>query len=182
VDPRFYFNAIRRKPFPQFVRHCALIVAASGIPQSVASSSIRQGHVILIIHGGFFCGAQLAYRFPSFGFAAIAVLDRSVGACASFQCKLRSYQVAGSEGQSHGDAKLNPHVWVYIDVKKANSETEHWALEGGGPRALTRGGWKKGTAEVGADIDVKCHIAKDRSNNCLLDFLTTRGGDPKEFD
>jgi hypothetical protein len=35
---------------------------------------------------------------------------------------------------------------------------------------------------VGADIDVKCHIAKDRSNNCLLDFLTTRGGDPKEFD
>ena len=50
------------------------------------------------------------------------------------------------------------------------------------PAALTRGGWKKDTVKVGDDINVKCHLAKDGSNNCLLGFLTTPGGTPKEFD
>jgi hypothetical protein len=41
---------------------------------------------------------------------------------------------------------------------------------------------KKDTVKVGDDINVKCHLAKDGSNNCLLGFLTTPGGTPKEFD
>ena len=77
---------------------------------------------------------------------------------------------------------LNPHVWMYIDAKDAKGETIQWALEGGSPAALTRGGWKKDTVKIGDEINVKCHIAKDGSNNCLLGFLTTPGGQPKEFD
>jgi hypothetical protein len=78
---------------------------------------------------------------------------------------------------------LNPHVWLYVDI--VNSKTnapEQWTLEGGSPAALTRGGWKKDTVKVGDQINVKCHLAKDGSNNCLLGFLTTPGGQPKEFD
>jgi len=77
---------------------------------------------------------------------------------------------------------LNPHVWVYLDSKDANGKDVQWALEGGSPAALTRGGWKKDSVKVGDQINVKCHIAKDGSNNCLLGFLTTPGGAPKEFD
>lgn len=77
---------------------------------------------------------------------------------------------------------LNPHVWVYLETKDAKGETVMWALEGGSPAALTRGGWKKDTVKVGDKINVKCHTAKDGSNNCLLGFLTTPGGAPKEFD
>ena len=77
---------------------------------------------------------------------------------------------------------LNPHVWVYIETKDAKGEAVMWALEGGSPAALTRGGWKKDTVKVGDKINVKCHVAKDGSNNCLLGFLTTPGGAPKEFD
>ena len=36
--------------------------------------------------------------------------------------------------------------------------------------------------KVGDKINVKCHTAKDGSNNCLLGFLTTPNGVPKEFD
>jgi hypothetical protein len=77
---------------------------------------------------------------------------------------------------------LNPHVWVYLETKDAKGEAIMWALEGGSPAALTRGGWKKDTVKVGDKINVKCHVAKDGSNNCLLGFLTTPGGAPKEFD
>jgi hypothetical protein len=77
---------------------------------------------------------------------------------------------------------LNPHVWVYLDVQGADGKMIQWALEGGSPAALTRGGWKKDSVKVGDEINVKCHVAKDGSNNCLLGFLTTPGGAPKEFD
>lgn len=77
---------------------------------------------------------------------------------------------------------LNPHVWVYVDVKQPDGKVAQWALEGGSPAALTRGGWKKDSVKVGDEINVKCHVAKDGSNNCLLGFLTTPGGAPKEFD
>ena len=77
---------------------------------------------------------------------------------------------------------LNPHVWVYLETKDAKGDAVMWALEGGSPAALTRGGWKKDTVKVGDKINVKCHVAKDGSNNCLLGFLTTPGGTPKEFD
>ena len=76
---------------------------------------------------------------------------------------------------------MNPHVWVYIVVtQKGKSKT--WALEGGGPGALLRGGWKPDTVKVGDKISVKCHALKDGSDGCLLGFLTTEGGAPKEFD
>ena len=76
---------------------------------------------------------------------------------------------------------LNPHVWVYLTIGEG-AEKKEWALEGGSPAALIRGGWKKDSVKVGDTINVKCHAAKDASNNCLLGFLTTPGGAPKEFD
>ena len=77
---------------------------------------------------------------------------------------------------------LNPHVWVYIDVQDDKGQTRLWSLEGGSPAALTRGGWKKDSVKVGDTINVKCHHLKDKSDGCLLGFLTTPGGIPKEFD
>ena len=77
---------------------------------------------------------------------------------------------------------LNPHVWVYMDVADDKGGTKLWSLEGGSPAALTRGGWKKDSVKVGDTINVKCHAAKDGTDNCLLGFLTTPGGIPKEFD
>jgi len=73
------------------------------------------------------------------------------------------------------------HVWVYIETKDAKARLLCGA-EGGSPAALTRGGWKKDTVKVGDKINVKCHVAKDGSNNCLLGFLTTPAALPKNSD
>src|SRR5580658_9195775 len=40
---------------------------------------------------------------------------------------------------------VNPHTWLYIDVKKADGTVEHWQVEGGAPGVLLRNGWTKNT-------------------------------------
>jgi hypothetical protein len=122
-------------------------------------------------------------QLKSFGLAAVAVLAVVLPASAHHShANYEAIKWQDIKGKVTELQWLNPHVWVYVDVKKANGEMEQWALEGGSPAALTRGGWKKDTVKVGDDINVKCHLAKDGSNNCLLGFLTTPGGTPKEFD
>src|SRR5260221_6519679 len=36
-------------------------------------------------------------------------------------------------------AWINPHSWIYIDVKKPDGNVESWAVEAGPPRTLIRG-------------------------------------------
>jgi hypothetical protein len=35
-------------------------------------------------------------------------------------------------------AWINPHSWIYIDVKKADGTVENWAIEAGPPGTLVR--------------------------------------------
>ena len=120
----------------------------------------------------------------SFGLAAVAAVAIALPAWAHHShANYEAIKWLDLHGQVTELQWLNPHVWVYLDVKNAKTgEMEQWALEGGSPAALTRGGWKKDTVHVGDMINVKCHLAKDGTNNCLLGFLTTPGGAPKEFD
>ena len=122
-------------------------------------------------------------KIQHLGLAAVTVLAIPVPAWAHHShANYEALKWTDLKGQVTEVQWLNPHVWVYIDVKGAAPVMAQWALEGGSPAALTRGGWKKDSVKVGDEINVKCHIAKDGSNNCLLGFLTTPGGAPKEFD
>jgi hypothetical protein len=49
---------------------------------------------------------------------------------------------------------VNPHSWLYIDVKRADGKTETWALEFGSPNQLYRRGWKRESLPVGAEVTV----------------------------
>ena len=77
---------------------------------------------------------------------------------------------------------MNPHTWIYLEVQDGNEEAMVWALEGGSPGALLRGGWEPDTIEAGDEITVRCHRLKDDSNGCLLGFIALPGGEEKEFD
>ena len=77
---------------------------------------------------------------------------------------------------------MNPHTWIYLEVAGEDGETAIWALEGGSPGALTRRGWAPDSVEAGDHISVRCHQLRDRSNGCLLGFVTPPGGDEKEWD
>ena len=72
---------------------------------------------------------------------------------------------------------INPHSWVYLEVKDAKGEAKLWALEATGPGGLQRNGIKREDVKVGDTIKVRCHALRDGGNGCLLGFLTPTHGD-----
>lgn len=77
---------------------------------------------------------------------------------------------------------MNPHTWIYLEVPGESGDSAVWALEGGSPNALLRGGWQPDSVVAGDEISVRCHRLKDGSNGCLLGFVTPPGGEEKEWD
>src|SRR5712691_11705683 len=49
---------------------------------------------------------------------------------------------------------VNPHSWIYLDVKKTDGSVESWAVEAGAPNAMFRRGWNKNSIPVGIEIVV----------------------------
>jgi hypothetical protein len=72
---------------------------------------------------------------------------------------------------------LNPHSWIYLEVKTTGAEPALWALEATGPRGLEGNGIKREDVKVGDTIKVRCHRSRDNSNGCLLGFVTPTHGD-----
>src|SRR5688572_8511554 len=58
---------------------------------------------------------------------------------------------------------INPHSWIYIDVKDADGKTVNWAIEGGTPNTLFRQGITKNTLPIGTEIVVDGYRARDGS-------------------
>ncbi len=56
---------------------------------------------------------------------------------------------------------VNPHAWIYVDVKKADGTMEQWKIEGGTPNALFRRGFTKDSLKIGTAIVVTGFRAKD---------------------
>ncbi len=122
-------------------------------------------------------------NFKTIAIAAVSALAVALPAWAHHShANYQTLEWTQLKGQVREVHWLNPHVWVYLTVKDEKGEEKLWTLEGGSPAALTRGGWTKDTVKAGDNIGVRCHTAKDLSANCLLGFLTTEGGVPKEFD
>jgi hypothetical protein len=58
-------------------------------------------------------------------------------------------------------AWINPHSWIYIDVKKSDGGIENWAVEAGPPGTLIRAGFTKESLAPGTVIVVNGFRAKD---------------------
>jgi hypothetical protein len=75
---------------------------------------------------------------------------------------------------------MNPHTWIYLGVTGDDGQTTLWVLEGASPAELMRDGWARDDVKIGDTISVRCHQLRDRSNGCLLGYLTPEGGVEKE--
>ena len=59
---------------------------------------------------------------------------------------------------------INPHAYVYLDVKD-DGQTTTYRIEMGPPYALVRGGWKRDTVKIGDQVTVNgAALAKDGSH------------------
>jgi hypothetical protein len=60
---------------------------------------------------------------------------------------------------------INPHAYVYVDVRDAAGAVKNFKVEMGPPYALVRGGWKRDTVKVGETVTINgAAAAKDGSN------------------
>ena len=60
-------------------------------------------------------------------------------------------------------AWINPHSWLYIDVKSPDGTVVPWNIEFGSPNALYRRGWRRDDLPVGALVTIQGYLAKDGS-------------------
>jgi hypothetical protein len=61
---------------------------------------------------------------------------------------------------------MNPHIWVYLDVKDEKGAVAHWQCEGGAPNGLIRNGWTKDSLKQGDAVVIDGSLSKDGSRTC----------------
>jgi Family of unknown function (DUF6152) len=71
---------------------------------------------------------------------------------------------------------VNPHAWVYVDVKGDDGGVINWALESGAPNALYRAGWRKDDLKVGDSVTFSAFLAKDGSHTAAARQVTLPDG------
>ena len=59
---------------------------------------------------------------------------------------------------------VNPHGWLYMDVKGPDGKVVNWGIEAGAPNALLRRGLRKTDFEPGLQLVVTGFLAKNGTN------------------
>lgn len=59
---------------------------------------------------------------------------------------------------------VNPHSWIYVDVKTDDGKVEPWMVEAGAPNAMFRRGWNKNSIPVGIEVVIDGYRAKNGKN------------------
>lgn len=56
---------------------------------------------------------------------------------------------------------VNPHSWLYFDVKQADGTVENWGVEFGAPNQLAKIGLAKADVAIGTQVHIKGYRAKN---------------------
>jgi hypothetical protein len=91
-------------------------------------------------------------------------LSMAVQAHHSFAAEFDAQKVVHLEGTVVKFAWVNPHSWLYINVKNAEGVVEEWKIEGGAPSALLRRGWNRNSLPAGTKIVVNAFRSRDGAN------------------
>lgn len=59
---------------------------------------------------------------------------------------------------------MNPHIWLYVNVKDESGKIAKWQFEGGPPNSLRRNGWTRNALKEGDTVTIEGIRAKDPVN------------------
>ena len=118
--------------------------------------------------------------------AKMTVLVASVAVLAAFTMRVSAHHSFASEfdatkpislkGSITKVERINPHGWIYIDVKQPDGKVVNWAIETGAPTALARQGIRRESIPVGLEVLVKGYRAKDGSATANGSSITLPDG------
>jgi hypothetical protein len=104
-------------------------------------------------------------RFGSvlFALAALVAGAATTSAHHAFSAEFDANQPVFLKGALTKSEWINPHAWIYLDVKDASGQTQNWAIECGAPNALLRRGWNGNSLKIGIELVVEGFRAKNGS-------------------
>lgn len=79
----------------------------------------------------------------------------------SFAAEYDSRKTVTIHGVVQKVAWVNPHAYVWVDVKDDSGKLVTYAFESLSPNALMRGGWTRNSLKAGEQVTVDGYLAKD---------------------
>ncbi len=79
----------------------------------------------------------------------------------SFSAEFSADRTASLKGTLARLDWVNPHVWIYVDVKGPDGTVVRWAVECGAPNAMLRRGASKDALAIGTEVVVDGYLARD---------------------
>jgi hypothetical protein len=98
----------------------------------------------------------------TFAFAILGVFLASVSIEAhhSFAAEFDENKPVTLKGTLTKMEWVNPHGWIYIDVKGPDGKIVNWGIEAGAPNALIRRGLRKEDFTIGSEVVVQGYRAR----------------------
>ena len=87
-------------------------------------------------------------------FAALLAFTLPAAAHLSFAAEFDANQPVTVNGAVNKMDWVNPHSWIYVDVKGADGSVVTWRFEMGPPDALLRMGWRKDSIPPGTPVKI----------------------------
>jgi hypothetical protein len=101
--------------------------------------------------------------FAAAAATAILLVTTAASAHHAFTAEFDGNQPVTLKGTISKVEWINPHSWVYVDIKEASGATTTWKIECGAPNQLMRRGWNKNSIPVGSQVTVEGYRAKNGS-------------------
>ena len=111
--------------------------------------------------------------------AALLLAAAPVAAHHSFAAEFDIEKPIELKGTLTKMAWVNPHGWIYIDVKNPDGTITNWAIEAGATAGLLRNGLRKTDFPVGTEVTVKGFLA--RSRKAVANGRSVTMGDGRNF-
>jgi hypothetical protein len=100
----------------------------------------------------------------------------SVTAHHSFSAQFDENQPLKLTGKLVEVKMVNPHSWIYIEVKGKDGTMERWAWETAGVNNLYRSGWKKSDLVIGTTLVIDGHRARSGGLVANASTITLENG------